>query len=416
MIRAVTLFSVLFLISCSVRTDEASHPTASVSFVSMPKTSEKLIVFIHGVFGDPVLTWTNQAGQSWPDLMKLDDNFRDFSLATVRYYTPTIGRASSIEEAATRLLRQLEDNDIFRRYNEIYFIGHSMGGLLAKRILIDLNRPNRVAILRRVKAVLYISTPSQGVNIAETGSWLSLNPQLRDMRPADLNSFLQTLENQWQDLIRDRGAELFPRSFCAYETKPTYGVIVVSRVYSATSCDQNPLAVDEDHSTIVKPSSSSADIYIWARSRIQEASGLTKPQRIPSTAALRLEVSGAKATAKIGDSRIDNYNRADILIIAQDMVTGAGVPSLAPPSTIGNRNSVITLPSGWQLDTILVPPGGCSLWATGLENDGKGGYRLSVMTRGTKESCEWLRGDYHFRLKINVNKFRGSSIGKITVD
>ena len=49
--------------------------------------------------------------------------------------------------------------------------------------------------------------------------------------------------------------------------------MVVSRVYAATWCDQNPIAIDEDHSAIVKPENTQADIYVWARGRIRDTSG-----------------------------------------------------------------------------------------------------------------------------------------------
>jgi predicted alpha/beta hydrolase family esterase len=148
------------------------------------------------------------------------------------------------------LLRQLEDQGVFQKYREIYFIAHSMGGLIVKRMLVDLHRPKQVEKLRQVKAVLYISTPAQGANSAVVGSWLSLNPQLRDMRTADLNSFLRSLEDQWQDLMRERKTETFPLSFCAYETKPTHGITIVNRVYASTTCDHKPFPIDEDHGGI----------------------------------------------------------------------------------------------------------------------------------------------------------------------
>lgn len=269
----------IIIASCSALTDQAPS-TGALSFLSMPESSQKLIVFVHGVFGDPSLTWTNPSGVSWPDLIKNDEKFLSFTVAAYRYDTPLLHRSSGIEEIAVRLLRQLEDEGVFGRYNEVYFIAHSMGGLVVKRILVDLNRPTQIERLHKVKAVLYISTPSQGAERAELGSWLSVNPQLRDMRPADFNTFLQTLENQWQDLIRDRRAHLFPQSFCAYETKPTYGVVIVSRVYAATFCDQNSFPVDENHANIVKPSSKESDIYIWARSRILETSNLARGPRL----------------------------------------------------------------------------------------------------------------------------------------
>jgi hypothetical protein len=50
---------------------------------------------------------------------------------------------------------------------------------------------------------------SQGASLAEIGSWFSQNPQLRGMEPADFNHFVQSVENQWQNLIRERGPAPF---------------------------------------------------------------------------------------------------------------------------------------------------------------------------------------------------------------
>jgi hypothetical protein len=202
-----------------------------------------------------------------------------FSVARVRYDTPLLTRTSTIEEIATRVLRLLEDERVFN-HEEIYFVTHSMGGIITKRMMTALNRQSQLEKLRRVKAVLFISTPAQGANIAEIGSWLSFNPQLRDMRPADMNSFLQALENEWGDLFRERRPSRFPLSLCAYETKPTYGMLIVPRVYTATYCDQNPIAIDENHADVVKPRNADADIYKWSRARILEASTLAERQSL----------------------------------------------------------------------------------------------------------------------------------------
>lgn len=209
-----------------------------------------------------------------------DDAFGDFRIAALQYDTPLLGRTSGIEEVATSILHQLEDIGLFKSYDEIYFIAHSMGGLVVKRMLVKLKSARPLYELRRIKAVLYISTPAQGVSIAEAGAWISANPQLNDMAPADLNSYLQSVENDWQDLIRERGTSMIPRSYCAYETKPTLGIVIVSRIYAATTCDQNPHPVAEDHAGIVKPASTDADIYAWAKARIQEASILAQGLRL----------------------------------------------------------------------------------------------------------------------------------------
>jgi hypothetical protein len=267
--------AVIILTGCSALADKPPS-TRALSLSFKPESSQKLIVFVHGVFGDPFVAWTNRSGVSWPDLIKQDKQFQDFTVAIYHYDSPYLQRTSSINEIAGRMLRQLEDEGVFEKYKEIYFIVHSMGWLVVKRVLVDLNRPNQTAKLRKVKAVLYISTPAQGADMAEVGSWLSVNPQLRDMRPADFNTFLQTLEDQWQNLLRDRGSERFPHSFCTHETKPTHGIIIVSRVYASTFCDQNSFAVDADHANIAKPESVESDIYVWARARILQTSVLAK--------------------------------------------------------------------------------------------------------------------------------------------
>ncbi|MCI0564750.1 MAG: hypothetical protein MN733_40300, partial [Nitrososphaera sp.] len=185
-------------------------------------------------------------------------------------------------EIAVRLLRQIKDAGVFDKFNEIYFIAHSMGGLVAKRILVDLTRQTQIEKLRKVKAVLFISTPAQGVSMAQWGSLLSFNPQVRDMELADFNSYLQSIENQWQNLLRDRGTQLFPKSFCAYETKPTHGVVTVSRVSAATFFDDDPFPVDENHPNIAKPSSAESNIYLWAQARLLETSLLAESELQPS--------------------------------------------------------------------------------------------------------------------------------------
>lgn len=152
-----------------------------------------------------------------------------------------------------------------------------MGGLVTKRLLVELNRPTELETLRRIRTVLFISTPAQGATLAETASWLSLNPQLRDMAPADLNSFLQSLDNQWDAFLQDRDTtgRVFPRVYCAYETVPTAGVMVVSRIYAASRCDPPRYPIDLDHNAIVKPGSRDDEPYVWARTRIIETAAMS---------------------------------------------------------------------------------------------------------------------------------------------
>jgi hypothetical protein len=203
-----------------------------------------------------------------------DPDFRDYRIATYRYDSPLLGRTSTIQEVSTRMLQELEG--VFRKYNEIYFIAHSMGGIVTKRVLVNLNNPADIQKLRLIKAVLYIATPAQGADLADLGVWLSLNPQFSDMRSANSNSYLQNLEDEWANLIRQRRDEWFPRCFSAYETKPLVGRMIVSRISAITYCDQNAAPIDEDHISIVKPTSTQSSIYKWAANHVRDSSQVVR--------------------------------------------------------------------------------------------------------------------------------------------
>ena len=135
---------------------------------------ENVIVFVHGVLGDADTTWRNtETGSYWPELVARDSDFTNFDVYTVGYESPAMSRTSTTEEVAQRVLQQLRDRRVFDRYKQIHFIAHSMGGLVVKRMLLQLNRPIEVDSLRRVRTVLFLSTPSQGAQTAELGTLLA---------------------------------------------------------------------------------------------------------------------------------------------------------------------------------------------------------------------------------------------------
>ncbi|MGH7526547.1 MAG: esterase/lipase family protein [Gemmatimonadales bacterium] len=190
------------------------------------------------------------------------------------FASPYLAHAMTLEEVTSNLYRRLWDDKVFTRYTEIYFVAHSMGGLIAEGILQNLNTPGNAPILRRVHAVITLSTPGNGASTAELGDFISANPQLEDMQPATLNSWIQQLQNDMQDLRSERDSMdvWFPRFFAAYETRPTQGIPIVSRVYAVgLPLDSRLVPVNTDHIGIAKPDDPRADIYKWVKARILQA-------------------------------------------------------------------------------------------------------------------------------------------------
>jgi pimeloyl-ACP methyl ester carboxylesterase len=247
---------------------------------------DNLVVFLHGITGDPEKTWFNKhSGAYWPTLLTEDPDFGRFDVFVVSYPSPFLGRASTIEENATRLLQQFQDGGLFDRFKQIYFIAHSMGGLIIKRMLVDLNRESRVEQLRLVRAVLFLSTPAQGSSLARVAAWFTSNPQFADLRSAVSNTYLQAVDNQWETLLRDRNEQqaMFPKLFCAYETRKTALAFIVSRIYAKTASDENPYPMDLAHGGIAKPFGKEGDPYEWAKAKILKTAALDGGQRLPRT-------------------------------------------------------------------------------------------------------------------------------------
>ena len=240
-----------------------------------------LLVFIHGFTGDSEATWKNtETEASWPRLVCNDKPFGESATVyAVRYDSSFIRTTSTMSEIAQRLRGQLQARGFFEKYRQIYLIGHSMGGLVAKKLLLDLHRRHDIDDLRRVRAVLFLATPQQGAPAASIAALFTMNPLVRDLSDSDFNDYLQTLEDDWQTMLRDRDAQgwIFPLSYCAYE-----GVrVIVSRTHAATRCDDTATAFPLDHSEIAKPRDREADVYVWARAGMERAASVasTEPKK-----------------------------------------------------------------------------------------------------------------------------------------
>lgn len=295
-------------------------PTPPVSGFFGPSDRDKVVVFIHGVTGNNETSWRNpKTGAYWPELLQADPDFKDYAIYLLGYRSPELSRASTINEIATRELQRITDEGLLAPYKKVVIVAHSMGGLVAKRMLTILNEPNPDELdkLDRVNGVIFLSSPAQGAKLAEYASWLSMNPQFANMEPADLNAFLQALEDDWQNLRRNRDKLGIPgpKSFCAYETLPTKGIMVVSRVYAATGCDANPTPMDLNHQDIARPASPAHDPYTWVKARIREA---TSTKELSRNAML----SEARGTAVAAALPIEALNKPLVLAATEPGMVG----------------------------------------------------------------------------------------------
>jgi triacylglycerol esterase/lipase EstA (alpha/beta hydrolase family) len=131
-------------------------------------TSELDVVFVHGLDGDPVKTWSSGSEESfWPRWLA-DDNPAaavwcvGFEASASRWRGSPMG----VLDRATNLLALLQTNGIGKR--PLCLIGHSLGGLMAKEILFQAAAiaPDYQELAAQARGVVFLGTPHDGASIA----------------------------------------------------------------------------------------------------------------------------------------------------------------------------------------------------------------------------------------------------------
>jgi hypothetical protein len=218
---------------------------------------QRVVVFVHGIFGDADGTWRYSSNVYWPKLLLTDDSFRDSDVYVAAYSTPYLGNTMNLDEVVTNLNNRLVNDEVFSKHREVVFVCHSLGGLVVQRLLLTFR-----GYAAQVPFIYFFSTPETGAQIAKLASVFSADPLLRALLPGDENGYLQNLENEW------KASQFHIHRLCAYEKKPYKGVLVVDRLSGTRNCDAPPIPINEDHVGIVKPSSTNHDSYIALRNAL----------------------------------------------------------------------------------------------------------------------------------------------------
>lgn len=240
------------------------------------------VVFIHGIFGDTLGTWTHANGKSFFDYLASAPDVGDkVDIYAFGFTSRMFGQGSQdIREASIKLNDYLQYHGV-DQYDTVVFVGHSMGGLVAMRELIE-----HPALSAKVPLVVLYATPQEGSDITRIARYVVSNNAIRQMLPANGNDFLKDLSDRWSNL---RGSGQAPKVICAYETMKTHGELIVPWTSATRFCDEAPPGIaDADHISIVKPDRQEHESVVklvvalrkYALPRIQDTSWET-PEFVP---------------------------------------------------------------------------------------------------------------------------------------
>lgn len=223
------------------------------------QNADTVIVFVHGIFGGSVGTWTNtDSGAYWPQMVADDSTFQNPDVYVYSYSSPYISHSYAIDELIENMRLVLSNDEVFQKHKNVIFICHSMGGIVVRGFL------KRYQVnASQVPLIYFFSTPTSGAHITQLARFLSKNPQLHGMLPANSDNYVSDLQRDW------RALPVHVNSRCAYEKLDTDGIRIVDEQSASALCDGPVDPILADHIGIVKPKNKDDLSYIVFKQAFQ---------------------------------------------------------------------------------------------------------------------------------------------------
>lgn len=237
------------------------------------KQKKNLILFIHGLTGDK-LTWTNEKGQTFPQLLFTNGTLKkSYDIAFFDYYskifnpvrlkslgklfnkitgtkTGQIELNLNVENISDVLVTELEVH--CNNYNKIVVIAHSMGGLIAKCTTLKLVTKRSTI---KINKLISLAVPHNGSSIATIVKLVApqAHAQISDLAP--LSDITTELSNNW---LQDNTGKL-PQIIYFYGKYDN--VVQQNSAVGISNEKQIAMFFETDHEKIAKPASNQASVY-----------------------------------------------------------------------------------------------------------------------------------------------------------
>lgn len=249
---------------------------------------DRAIVFFHGIFGDPKSTFAD-----WPAIVSSDESplpdhgrIADLALYSVNY-TAYFNTKAKLDDVAIAVAADLASSSVFRRHRHVFFVAHSMGGLVLERALLHWRQQGKDVLIDRVLGVGLLGVPSSGSPLADlaskygagaVASWLGWDSNLLKDLTSNGGSYLDSIESDWE-AFRDQRQKIDRTRFtplvrCGFEQKPQVSLVdvsyVVPKLYASTACVDR-LGFPVTHIDLVKPKDRDDSIHHWLRDLLERA-------------------------------------------------------------------------------------------------------------------------------------------------
>ncbi|MCR9115746.1 MAG: hypothetical protein NXI22_02215 [bacterium] len=228
------------------------------------------IVFVHGLDGDKRDTWQDGEYNDsfWPLLLSNDlPTCGVWSFGYDARSSEWIhGSTMPIVDRANNFAAFLRSEGLGKK--PIFFVTHSLGGLIVKQVLRSLyDKDRRDPIVAQTRRVFFFATPHAGSKVPNIVSWLSF------YRPTIIMKELESAAAPLRDLnkwYQNNAEDLGIATTVFFETKKTGGFLIVDEASADPGIPAAEVVpVDDDHINICKVDISTMP-YKIVRNHIEE--------------------------------------------------------------------------------------------------------------------------------------------------
>jgi hypothetical protein len=167
------------------------------TWISKPaRDATTSVVFVHGILSSGEACWRHANGTFWPDLVSRDESIKGTGVYVFSYKTGFFSGTYRLGDVVDALKEHMRLDGVMNS-RRIVFVCHSMGGLVARRFVVQ--RATELIESRTSIGLFLVASPSLGSSYA---NWLSPLARFFDHSQADALRFEQN--NAWlMDLDRD---------------------------------------------------------------------------------------------------------------------------------------------------------------------------------------------------------------------
>ncbi|MDK9707652.1 MAG: alpha/beta hydrolase [Desulforhopalus sp.] len=224
----------------------------------------KKIILVHGLGGTSERTWGR-----FPDFLKLDQDI-DSTIISYGYDSPNLitqvlKRAPSILNIADGLFTDLKTQCDLEN-DEIILAGHSLGGLIVKKLLL---RMKDKQIKHNIKKVCFFDVPHDGSGYANVGQYIAFrNRHLKSL--CRDSSELDELNDRWVDSGLDNAFDIISIIAANDDIVSSSSSKSIFRYHRVETINR------VNHKTIVKPDSPESPVYVVFKRFILERSTINR--------------------------------------------------------------------------------------------------------------------------------------------